>query len=128
MKLGNKPLKIEGDACGKRIVDSLYKAGNNYYFLDTGWPEASSHPDHCIGKLIKAEREKWTFQDEDDRIFVITPINDEDQEWGMPMLERYNRWKTYLKENYPNADGARFVKGDFGLEVLNKITDYVDIQ
>jgi hypothetical protein len=128
MKLSDKPLKIEGEACGKRIIDSLYKSGDNYYFLDTGWPDSSSHPDHCIGKLIKAENEKWTFQLDDDT-FVISPINRDDLEYGGSMLKRYRGWKEFLMKNYPKEDGALFIKCDLQLkEDIKEIIDYVDIQ
>ena len=121
MKLTDKPLKIEGDACGTRIVDSLYKVGDEYYFLDTGWPWASSHPAHPIGKLIHVGEDEWNFRDDDDRDFIVTPINDKDREWDAPMMDGYKAWKKYLKENAPDADGADFIRNDFQISKDIKI-------
>jgi len=127
MKLTDKPLKIEGEACGKRIIDSLYKSNDQYYFLDTGWTEASSHPDHCIGKLIKSGKEKWTFKNEWGDEFIVTPINDQDRAWNAPMIEGYYGWKKYLSEKYPDSDGARFIRRDFGLPDIKEVIKFVDI-
>lgn len=115
-RLTDKPLKIEGDACGKRIVDSLYKAGDYYYFLDTGWIDTPTHPDHCIGKMIASDGEKWTFQDDTDRLFYVSPIDAEDFVGeDFSMLRAHKEWKEYLKKKAPKADGAEFIRRDFGL-------------
>lgn len=115
-RLTDKPLKIEGEACGKRIVDSLYKAGDNYYFLDTGWIDTPTHPDHHIGKMIASDGKKWTFQDDIDRLFYVSPIDDKDFVGrDIPMLEAYKEWKKFLEKEAPNADGADFIRRDLGL-------------
>jgi hypothetical protein len=59
--------------CGTRIVDSFYKFGDIFYFLDIGWPEASSHPDHCIMELIEYDPpiQKWMFEDKDDNFLLL---------------------------------------------------------
>jgi len=115
------PLKVEGELCGKRIIDSLYKSGEEYYFLDIGWVNSPSHPDHGLGKLIKEENDKWTFQDEDGELFVVSPINDSDRAYGGPMIRAYQDWKDYLKENHPNADGMDFIQRDFELKEIERI-------
>lgn len=114
-RLTDKPLKIEGEACGKRIVDSLYKSGDLYYFVDIGWAEPISHPVHCIGKMTGASSEEWEFTDDIDRVFYITPIEDADSNGGIPMIKAYNDWKRYLQEKYPKANAVDFMKRDLGM-------------
>jgi hypothetical protein len=118
MKLRDKPLKIEGQACGKRIVDSLYKAGDQYYFLDTGWVYASFHPYHCIGKLVDYDQGEWLFEDEEDRLFAVSVIDNKED------LEFYKGWKTYLKEKYPDLKGidvAERNRGEYNIPANVKI-------
>lgn len=118
MDLGKNPLKIQGKLSGTRIVDSLYKAGDEYYFLDIGWKDAATHPCHYIGKLVKETDDSATFKGEDEEVFVITEIEDEDVFGDDLMLAIFRDWKNYLKENPPNHTGPEFVQRDYELDEL----------
>jgi hypothetical protein len=115
--LTDKPLKIEGNACGTRIVDSLYKAGDFYYFLDIGWPESNSHPDHCIGKMTDEDNSfgEWEFTDNEGREFFVSLIHDYDKYGDSSMMEVYNLWKKELKDKFPDADPIDFIRNDLRL-------------
>ena len=100
MKLSDKPLKIEGEACGTRIVSGVYKIGDQYAFLDIGWSEMpGNNPFHYIGKLISEGKDKWEFEDKRKETFVITPLTDKDKPYGGDMLADAVAWKKFMDDN-----------------------------
>jgi len=99
---------------GERPVDSLYKDRDDYYLLDVDWVLTATHPMHCIGKMIKEEKDKWTFSD-GDNTFVVTPMTDETQK-GF-----FEQWKNVLKEEFSDIDSAEFMRRSYGLETIERI-------
>lgn len=126
MKLSDKPLKIESDICGTRIVANLFNVGDRYIFLDIGWTDASMNPFHWIGRLISVDKGKWVFQDDtyadeepEPRVYTVTEITDKDKnDYGEFLLEQANFWKKYCKDKgFDEAAAKEAVRREFNLDV-----------
>ena len=114
MKLCNKLLKIEGEACGTRIVSNLFKIGDNYIFLDIGWTGASSNPVHWIGKLISEDNGKMIFRDDsypdepEPREYFVTEITKEDKDqFGSLLIDQANKWNQWETDNGIDENKAK---------------------
>jgi len=110
-------LKVEGEDIGKRIVDSLYLSGKDYYFFDAGI-DLPSHSDHQLGLLVEEKGDKRVFRDYEDRLAEVSPITEED---GM-MQESYEEWLLY-RAKFPDLDEKRkrLLMIDFHLKEVERI-------